>query len=166
MRKALSVLSAGLFLLSVSAWAQSNACDLNGDGKVDASDVQSAINMSLGLSGCSANIYGANVCNVVMVQRVINASLGGACVTGTGAVAHSVSLNWTASTSSGVTGYKVYRGTASGGPYSLLTTVGTTTSATDGSVTSGQTYYYVLTAVAGGVESSYSNQAQAAIPTP
>src|SRR6516225_10805132 len=76
MRKALSVLSAGLFLLSVSAWAQSNACDLNGDGKVDATDVQSAINMSLGLSGCSANVYGANVCNVVMVQRVINASLG------------------------------------------------------------------------------------------
>lgn len=170
MRKALhSVLSVCLFLLSVSAWAQSsNPCDLTGDGKVDAADVTAAINMSLGLPGssCTANIYGTNVCNVVMVQRVINASLGGACVTGTGAVAHSVSLNWTVSSSSGVTGYKVYRGTASGGPYSLVTTVGTTPSATDSSVTSGQTYYYVLTTLAGGVESSYSQQAQAVIPTP
>lgn len=166
MRKALHVLSAGLFLLSVSASAQSNACDLNGDGKVDASDVQSAINMSLGLSGCTANVYGAGVCNVVVVQRVINASLGGACVTGTGTIAHSVSLNWAASPSSGVTGYKVYRGTSSGGPYSLVTSVGTTTSATDSGVTSGQTYYYVLTAVAGSAESSYSNQAQAVVPTP
>lgn len=166
MRRALqSILSAGLFLFSTSAWAQSNACDLNGDGKVDSSDVQAAVNMSLGLSSCSANIYGANVCNVVVVQRVVNASLGGTCLTGTGNIAHSVSLNWNASTSSGVTGYKVYRATTSGGPYSLLTSVATT-SATDSSVTSGQSYYYVVTAVASGVESSNSNQTQAVVPAP
>ncbi len=166
MRRALqSVLSAGLFLLSVPAWAQNNACDLNADGKVDATDVQAAINMSLGLSTCTANIYGASVCNVVVVQRVINASQGGACLTGTGSVAHSVALNWNASTSAGVTGYKVYRGTTSGGPYSLLTTVGTT-SATDTSVASGQTYYYVVTAVDSAGESAYSNQSQAVVPAP
>ena len=168
MRRALpSVLTAGLFFFSVSAWAQSNACDLTNDGKVDASDVQSAINMSLGLSTCSANIYGSNVCNVVVVQRVINASLGGTCLTGTGTVAHSVSLTWNASTSSNVTGYKVYRGTTSGGPYALLSSGGTTTSSTDNSVLSGTTYYYVVTALdSSNAESSYSNQAQAVIPVP
>jgi hypothetical protein len=166
MRRALQfVFAAGLFFFSVSARGQSNACDLTADGRVDASDVQSAINMSLGLSSCAANIYGSNVCNVVVVQRVINASLGGACLTGTGTVAHSVSLNWNASTSSGVTGYKVYRGTTSGGPYSLLSNV-SAASLTDNNVASGQTYYYVVTAVSSSAESSYSNQAQAIIPVP
>jgi fibronectin type 3 domain-containing protein len=37
----------------------------------------------------------------------------------------------------------------------------------DSGVTSGVTYYYVVTAVdSSGTESSYSNQATAAIPTP
>ncbi len=37
--------------------------------------------MTLGLSPCAANINGANVCNIVTVQRVVNSSLpGGACV--------------------------------------------------------------------------------------
>src|SRR2546423_1736994 len=108
MRTALhSALAAGLLFSSASAWGQTNACDLNSDGRVDASDVQAAINMSLGLSSCTANITGSNVCNVVVVQRVINASLGAACFTGTGAP-HSVSLTWDASASSGVSGYKVY----------------------------------------------------------
>ena len=168
MRRTLqSVITAGLFLFSVSAWGQSSACDLTNDGRVDAADVQSAINMSLGVSTCTANIYGTNVCNVVVVQRVINASLGASCLTGTSTVPHSVSLTWTASASPNVTGYKIYRGGTSGGPYSLLTGVGTTTSATDNSVAAGQTYYYVVTAVDNNnAESTYSNQAQAVIPTP
>ena len=168
MRRALHcVLSAGLFIFSASAWAQSSSCDLTGDGRVDAGDVQAAINMSLGVSSCSANIFGFNVCNVVVVQRVINASLGGTCVTGTGTIAHSVSLTWNASASSNVTGYKVYRGTSSGGPYALLSSPGNTTSTTDNNVTSGTTYYYVVTAVdSNSAESSYSNQVPAVIPVP
>src|SRR5947199_5305069 len=41
-------------------------------------------------------------------------------LTGTGAAApqHQVQLSWSASSSSGVSGYNVYRGTVSGGPYS------------------------------------------------
>ena len=63
-----------------------SACDLAPPfGIVDTSDVQAAINMALGVSPCTANIVGAGICNVVMVQRVINASLpGGTCVTGSG----------------------------------------------------------------------------------
>jgi fibronectin type 3 domain-containing protein len=41
------------------------------------------------------------------------------------------------------------------------------TSFVDGSVQSGQTYYYVVTAVdTSGTESGYSNQVQAVIPSP
>jgi hypothetical protein len=163
-RSSLSLFCTGLFLVSISAWAQ-NACDLNNDGVVNAVDVQSAINMSLGQATCAANVAGTNVCNVIVVQRVISASLGGPCLTSTGL--HSVILNWAASTSSNVAGYKVYRSTTSGGPYTLLTTLGNVTTISDNTVLSGQTYYYVMTAVdSSNNESSYSTQSQAIIPVP
>ena len=80
---------------------------------------------------------------------------------------HSVALSWNPSTSS-VIGYNVYRGAASGGPYAKINSnLDGSTSLTDNSVQSGQTYYYVTTAVdSQGAESSYSNQAQAIIPNP
>jgi Abnormal spindle-like microcephaly-assoc'd, ASPM-SPD-2-Hydin len=79
--------------------------------------------------------------------------------------AHTVALSWDASTSS-VVGYNVYRGTQSGGPYQKLTSSPQPeTSYTDSSVLSATTYYYVATAVdSQNVESTYSNQAQAAVP--
>jgi hypothetical protein len=78
---------------------------------------------------------------------------------------HSVGLSWDPSTSQ-VIGYNIYRGTAAGGPYTKLNPSATTTTVyTDSSVQSGQTYYYVTTAVdSSNVESAYSNQATAAIP--
>ena len=92
-----------------------------------------------------------------------------ASVTGTGTPApqHSVSLSWTASTST-VVGYNVYRGTQTGGPYVAVTgSPDASTTYTDNSVQAGQTYYYVVTAVDGsGNESVYSNQAQAVVPAP
>ena len=65
-------------------------------------------------------------------------------LSGTGiVVAHSATLNWTASTSI-VVGYNVYRGTTSGGPYTRLnSSVNVPTTYIDSSVVSGQTYYYV-----------------------
>lgn len=80
---------------------------------------------------------------------------------------HSVALSWNPSTSQ-VIGYYVYRGTVSGGPYTKLTsTVDATTAYTDNSAQSGQTYYYVATSVdAQNLESAYSNQATAVIPSP
>jgi hypothetical protein len=83
-------------------------------------------------------------------------------------VTHSVTLNWIASSSTNVTGYNVYRGTASGGAYTKVNSalVQSTTYA-DGSVTAGKTYYYVTTAVDGnGAESGYSNEAQSVVPSP
>ena len=82
-------------------------------------------------------------------------------------VQHSATLTWNASTSS-VVGYHAYRGTTSGGPYTKLTSSATASPTyTDSTVQSGQTYYYVVTAVASsGTESVNSNETQAIIPTP
>jgi hypothetical protein len=164
----LTAWGAGLLLFSGLARAQSNACDLLSQGTVNAVDVQAAINMALGVTPCTANIAGPGICNVAVVQRVINAALGGPCVTGPGGVAHSVTLNWVASASPNIAGYNVYRGTSSGGPYTLLNAspVGATTYL-DTTVQAGVTYYYVATAVdTSNNESIQSNEAQAAVPTP
>lgn len=83
-------------------------------------------------------------------------------------VQHSVSLSWTASASPNVAGYNVYRGTISGGPYTRINgSLDAGTSYVDKGVSSGGTYFYVTTAVeTNGVESGYSNQAQAVVPVP
>jgi hypothetical protein len=154
---------------SGAANAGSSACDLAPPyGTIDSSDVQAAANMALGISPCTANIAGSGVCNVVVVQRVVNASLpGGLCVTGYGAIPHLAKLNWTASTSQNLTNYKVYRSTTTGGPYSLLSTLGLVTNYTDYTVQAGQTYYYATTVVdSSGVESAYSNTVSVSVPTP
>ncbi len=77
---------------------------------------------------------------------------------------HNVSLSWEASTSTGVTGYYVYRGATSAGPFTKLSAALTDTSYVDGTVQPGQSYYYVTTATNGSQESAYSNQVAAAIP--
>ena len=90
-------------------------------------------------------------------------SLDQTCTT-SATTAHSVTLNWRASSSNGVTGYDVYRSTVSGGYYGLL---GNTPNLTykDTAVQSGTTYYYVVTALnSSGTQSRYSNQATANIP--
>jgi len=77
-----------------------------------------------------------------------------------------VALSWGESTSSGVAGYYVYRATAPSMSYAkLLASPVSGLNYTDGSVASGATYLYVVTAVdARGVESAYSGFASAVIP--
>jgi hypothetical protein len=84
---------------------------------------------------------------------------------GISAPQHSVALTWDASKGPDVVGYNVYRG-ISGGPYSRINSaLETGTAFTDNTVTSGETYYYVTTAVDGsGLESAYSNRVKAVIP--
>ncbi len=86
----------------------------------------------------------------------------------TGAPQHTVDLSWNPSTAPGVVGYNVYRGGVSGGAYSKMNSVlEASTTYTDNTVSGGQTYYYVTTAVDGsGKESGYSNQIEAVIPSP
>jgi centrosomal CEP192-like protein/ASPM-SPD-2-Hydin domain-containing protein len=88
-------------------------------------------------------------------------------LTGTGIppTQHQVVLSWNASDTQGVVGYNVYRGTASGGPYSKIDSLDPDTSYTDTNVANGTTYFYVTRAVDGGnQESVNSNEATAVIP--
>lgn len=90
-------------------------------------------------------------------------AVAGAGVAGTG---HSVSLNWSASTSSNVSGYNVYRAAGLTGAYSKLTAAPVTgLKYTDTSVVNGETYLYTVTAVdPSGVESPHAAPATAVIP--
>jgi len=85
--------------------------------------------------------------------------------TGLQTVPHSADLSWTASTSI-VAGYNVYRGVQSGGPYTKLTSTPVVlTIHTDSTVQSGQTYFYVVTAVdLNNLETVHSNEVSAVIP--
>jgi hypothetical protein len=89
-------------------------------------------------------------------------------MTGTGAAPaqHAVDLTW--HSSNNAVGYNVYRGTKSGGPYSMINpSLDSTTAYTDTAVGAGQTYYYVATTVDGNSnESGYSAETQAVIPNP
>ncbi|HEX5481093.1 MAG TPA: choice-of-anchor D domain-containing protein, partial [Terriglobia bacterium] len=87
-------------------------------------------------------------------------------LSGAGVGSHSVRLSWGASESGGVTGYNVYRGSTSGGPYSKVNSSPVTgTAYTDTGVEGSEEYFYVTTAVSsGGMESSYSNEVEVTIP--
>jgi hypothetical protein len=101
-----------------------------------------------------------------------NVTISGSNVTGvnftaTAQVAHSATLSWIASTST-VAGYNIYRSSVSGGPYTKMNSMlYHLLTYTDTAALAGQTYYYVATSMnASNVESSYSNEISAAIPTP
>jgi hypothetical protein len=111
-------------------------------------------------------ISGSLLGNVYVTSNATNSplaiSLSGS---GAAAVSHSVTLNWTPSTSS-YAGFNVYRGSLSGGPYNKVNSaLISSTSFSDASVASGQTYYYVATEVdSTGAESVYSSEVIATIP--
>ena len=99
----------------------------------------------------------------------LSVSLAGS-ATNTNTVAsqpHAVTLTWNDNGSS-IAGYRVYRGTTSGGPYvGVNSSLIPSTSYVDAGVVSGGKYYYVATAVDGsGNESAYSNEASASVPNP
>ena len=96
-----------------------------------------------------------------------NASGSPQTATFTGTGSPDVILSWSASPSSGVVGYNVYRGATSGGESStpLNSTPINVTSYVDTNVTAGMTYYYVVTAVgSNGVQSAPSNETEAFVP--
>jgi len=74
-----------------------------------------------------------------------------------------VTLTWPAC--AGAASYNIYRGTAPGGPYSLISTGGsvTDTGYVDSSVRNGTTYYYVITAYNPYGESGRSSEVSAAL---
>jgi len=102
--------------------------------------------------------FSSNAANSPAVQSMTG--------TGTAATQHTADLTW--NPSNNAVGYNLYRSSVSGGPYSMInTSPDGTTAYADNTVVSGQTYYYVVTAVDGSSnESAYSNQTQAIIPNP
>ena len=81
------------------------------------------------------------------------------------AFGHIVSLTWTAPTTSGVTeSFKVYKASVSGGPYTLVGPAPAANYQDGAGIASGQTWFYVVTAVTSGGESGYSNEVKAIIP--
>ena len=89
-------------------------------------------------------------------------------LSGTGvapAAEHTVALTWEPSTSS-VTGYFVYRGSKPSGPFTQLnSSPESSPSYSDSSVTSGQVYYYFVTAVnSSNIQSADSNEVSVTIP--
>lgn len=76
---------------------------------------------------------------------------------------HKAILTWTSST--GATGYNVYRALSPAGPFSLLTVTPTVlTGYTDTSVTSGTAYSYCVSALVASFESPCSNVVSGTIP--
>ena len=150
---------------SLSIRAQSPCAIVSGGATPTTADITAATNMAIGTTPCTVSIEGPNTCTVITVQRVINASLGQPCSVYN---AHAANLSWTASTTLNVT-YNVYRAAASTGPFTTplnsLPIAGT--AYVDNTVQAGQTYYYVVTAVAGGTESADSSPpVPAKIPSP
>lgn len=83
---------------------------------------------------------------------------------GVQATAHSVALSWAPETF--IAGYNVYRSTISGGSLTKLNSaLVSAADFVDTAVSSGQTYYYAVTAVdASNTESAFSTEVTAAIP--
>jgi hypothetical protein len=148
-----------------AAFAQSTACDLDSSGTTNVVDVTRAVNMALGTTACTADVEALNTCTIITVQRVVNAALGQPCVTYNSST-RSVTLNWQASTSLGVTGYNVYRRVGTSGTYTKINTSPVTAlTFRDSSVTLNTTYQYAVSALdVSGNESALSSPATAVIP--
>jgi len=166
-----------------STAAQSFAVTNTGNSNVSISGVSATGAGYSIVSGASAVTLSPNQSASVSVQfaptvagsasgavSVLSNATGssGVSLSGTGVapqVNHTVALNWGASSSS-VAGYNIYRSSVSGSSYSKLNSspVGGA-SFTDSNVQTGQTYYYVATAVdSSGNESVYSNEVPAVVP--
>ena len=110
-------------------------------------------------------VAGAVSGNVSVVSNATNSPAIALSGTGVQLSSHTVGLTWTASTSTDVVGYHIYRGTTTGGPYSILDSAAVAADAyTDSTVQSGLTYFYVVRSVDGtGTESANSTEVSATI---
>ena len=139
--------SAGTYASStVSFKGITTSCDVNGDGIVNAVDVQLMTNMEIRAPGfaCTANVGGILGCTDAARRVVIKAALVSGC--------HFITLNWAPSRSAGVVGYNIYRGTSPGNESPVPLNTGgpvNDTTFTDVGTTAGTAYYYVIKATDG-----------------
>ena len=153
---ALTITSLAITGTNASEFAQTNTC-----GSSVAAGANCVIAVIFTPSGLGTRTAALSISD--------NASGSPQAVPLSGTGAHYVVLSWTASTTAGVVGYNAHGGSASSGPFSQLNSSpisGTTYTAADAQA--GQTYYYVVTAIASDsvTESANSNVASAAVPSP
>jgi hypothetical protein len=154
---ALSITSLALTGTNGSDFDQSNTC---GSSLAAGANCTIAVMFTPSVTGTEA----------ASLSIADNASGSPQTVSLSGAGMHDVILSWTASTTPSVVGYNVYRGTTSGGPYptELNSSPINGTTYTDATAQAGQTYYYVVTAVASDdvTQSADSNQVSATVLSP
>jgi hypothetical protein len=109
----------------------------------------------------AGSVSGSVTVNSNASDSAVTISVSGTGVTTT---TYSVSLTWSPSSSSGVTGYNVYRSTTSGQNYSRIASSLKSTNYTDSSVQANTDYYYVVTSLSSSGESGYSSQIAADVP--
>ena len=152
---ALSITSLALTGTNASDFAQANTC---GSSLAVGANCTIVVMFTPSVTGTEAS----------SLSIADNSSGSPQTVSLSGAGTHDVILSWTASTTPGVVGYNVYRGTTSGGPYptQLNSAPINGTTYTDETVQAGRTYYYVVTAVASNdvTQSADSNQVSATVP--
>jgi hypothetical protein len=151
----LSITSLALTGTNASDFGQSNTC---GSSLAAGANCTIAVMFTPSASGTEA----------ASLSITDNASGSPQTVSLSGTGMHDVILSWTDSTTTGVVGYNVYRGTTSGGesatPLNSSPINGPTY--TDATVQAGQTYYYVVTAVASNdvTQSADSKEVSATVP--
>jgi len=137
-----------------------NGGDFNEVADTCASSVAAGGSCTIGVT-FTPSLAGNETASVTVTD---NASSSPQTVSLSGTGAHDVILSWSASGTSGVSGYYIYRGTTSGGESSspLNPTPINSTTYTDTNVMAGSTYYYVVTAVGSdGVQSPPSSETEA-----
>lgn len=92
----------------------------------------------------------------VTVQPPTNVT-GYGCGASCWTTAHGNHVNWTQSSTSGITSNIIQRGTAEAGPFTTIVTISANTGYIDTGVTIGSTYYYVIKAVTSSGTSVASN---------
>jgi hypothetical protein len=159
---ALSITSVALTGTNASDFAQTNTCG---------GSLAAGANCTIAV-WFTPSVAGSEAASLSMAD---NASGSPQTVSLSGAGTHDVILTWAASTTPGVVGYNVYRGTTSGGesttplnssPAAAGCTSTTACTYTDATVVAGTTYYYTVTAVASNdvTQSADSNQVSATVP--
>lgn len=135
------------------------------------------------VSTCGATVAAGGTCTIAILFAPLasgargaslaitdNASGSPQSVSLSGSGTHDVILTWTASLTSGVAGYNVYRGTTPGGESStpLNSTPINSTTYADENVVAGASYYYVVTTVSlnNGAQSARSTETSAKVPSP
>jgi len=129
------------------SWTWNTVTATDGPHTLTANAVDAAGNSTLS-AAVTVQVYNPPVAPTGLTVADVAGDQGGA-----------LQLSWTVSASTDITQQRIYRGTSSGGPYSLVTTItdNTTSTYTNTGLTNGITYYYVIRAFDGSTESVTSN---------